>query len=205
MGLQAMIASLDWNKYHRQSHSTNFISRDQRGNNRRESMRARQMHRGGRQLNRGGFQFRTNIGRGFKSNITSGTNCWRCGGVYHSPNDCNVKDKICNKCGQMGHIQRVCAGQFKRAAEVSEYPPSKIAAIDTREKSEEPKTEDSEIKFHSQSENSAETYMTKERIIDRHDEAVLVITGETSSYPSNVDAIYGMSIQCIATRVKSPC
>ncbi|KAL1402186.1 hypothetical protein pipiens_019839, partial [Culex pipiens pipiens] len=42
--------------------------------------------------------------------------CWRCGGQFHSPDDCTSIDKICDKCGRRGHIQRACVVGGKRSA-----------------------------------------------------------------------------------------
>lgn len=148
---QALIAPVqsfpNWEASRQQRHP-GFGSRggfQQRGNYRGNGTKERQMYRGG------SFQSQTNRGRRFQArpyrgggssgysryNSSQEENCWRCGGVYHSPNDCNVKDKTCNKCGQVGHIQRVCFGQFKRAGgETSDAPPKKIAAVEVRGKAE---------------------------------------------------------------------
>ncbi|XP_021709180.1 uncharacterized protein LOC110679262 [Aedes aegypti] len=98
--------------------------------------------------NRGRFQSWPNKGGSSRPRSSSEENCWRCGGVYHSPNNCNVKDKICDRCGQMGHIKRVCFGNFKRTGgEVLDVPPKKIAVIEDCGKcEEEPKVENSVIK-----------------------------------------------------------
>ncbi|XP_058822026.1 uncharacterized protein LOC131683769 [Topomyia yanbarensis] len=145
---QALIAPVqsfsNWDASRQQRYPANFGSRGgvyQRGSYRGGATRAREIYRGGNfqnQMNRGRFQFRMNRGVGSQSSPSSDRNCWRCGGVYHSPNDCNVKEKVCNKCGQVGHIQRVCFGSFKRAGEHTlDIPPNKIAAIEIQGKSDD--------------------------------------------------------------------
>ncbi|XP_058448322.1 uncharacterized protein LOC131428400 [Malaya genurostris] len=65
-------------------------------------------------------------------NSQSSDRCWRCFSVYHSANICNAKDKICNKCGIVGHIQRACTtSAYKRPAENGlETIPAKIANVE---------------------------------------------------------------------------
>lgn len=151
---QALIAPVQsfpsWDVSRQRRYPNSFGSRGgvyQRGSYRGNSTRGRQMYRGGffnAHMNNGrGFQSRMN--RGGRPEVPTVESCWRCGGVYHSPNDCNSKEKTCNRCGQVGHIQRVCYGSLKRAGgEVSTVPPSKIAAVETQGKSEEvPMTQDS--------------------------------------------------------------
>lgn len=35
-------------------------------------------------------------------------NCWRCGSVFHHPDQCPIRQRVCHNCGQVGHIVRVC-------------------------------------------------------------------------------------------------
>lgn len=78
----------------------------------------------------------------------SGVRCRRCDSVLsvnHSEDNCIVKDKICNSCGGVGHIQRACPsrGPYKRPAqEYSEAPSAKIAVV---EKTEEDMGEEEKV------------------------------------------------------------
>ena len=38
----------------------------------------------------------------------SNTNCWNCGGDRHPMYDCPARNKTCNYCGRIGHLQRMC-------------------------------------------------------------------------------------------------
>lgn len=107
----------DWNRQRR------FAEHDNRGGGYQRSYQAR---RGAWRAPRGRQPFR---GRSLQSNPTRGECCWRCGGIYHSEDDCRVKDKICNKCGCVGHIQRTCTSK-RPATEASDTPPSKIAVLE---------------------------------------------------------------------------
>lgn len=87
---------------------------------------------------------RGSLGGGPHVSPQSGERCWRCYSVYHSANNCTVKDKICNGCGRVGHIQRACRSRetYKRPAqEYLEAPSTKIAFV---EKTEEAKEEEEE-------------------------------------------------------------
>lgn len=140
---QAMVAPVrsfsNWDIAHQQSYPTRgggYMSGSYRG----APFQSRQAYRGGytqNQINRGRRQH-SRFGRGGASQPSSSDgNCWRCGGVYHSPNDCRVRDKICNRCGQSGHIQLVCFNSGKRAGGGSvDKPPNKIAAIEMQEQHE---------------------------------------------------------------------
>lgn len=78
-----------------------------------------------------------------------GERCWRCYSVFHSADDCSAKEKLCNRCGEVGHFLRACPkfrpgavrGQMKRPAvqELPEVPPYKVAFVD---KAEQSKTEE---------------------------------------------------------------
>lgn len=60
--------------------------------------------------------------------------CWRCGSQYHSPDECRSIDKICDKCGRRGHIQRACVEGGKRlATERLDTTPRKIATVEKEE------------------------------------------------------------------------
>lgn len=64
--------------------------------------------------------------------------CWRCNTIYHSADDCNCKDKVCNNCGKIGHIRRACkslSGQIPKrvVAEAMQDTPKEIAAIEKME------------------------------------------------------------------------
>lgn len=68
---------------------------------------------------------------------TRGEKCWRCHSPYHGGNDCSHKDKRCNYCGILGHIQRACRSHrhmsgIKRPTDLMEDAPQsrKIAAIE---------------------------------------------------------------------------
>lgn len=72
------------------------------------------------------------------SRSSSFEKCWRCNTVYHSADDCDCKDKVCNYCGEIGHIRRACtllSGQVpKRQVSESLQDTSKeIAAIEKME------------------------------------------------------------------------
>lgn len=57
--------------------------------------------------------------------------CWRCGGQFHSPDNCTSINKICDKCGRRGHIQRACVVGGKRSAtEGLENDPREVAAVE---------------------------------------------------------------------------
>ncbi|XP_062546292.1 uncharacterized protein LOC134212426 [Armigeres subalbatus] len=74
--------------------------------------------------------------------------CWRCFSVYHSANICTAKDKVCNRCGSIGHIRRACVfGGPKRTAQEMETTPAKIAAV---EKVEEVKVDEGMETNHNQ-------------------------------------------------------
>lgn len=67
--------------------------------------------------------------------------CWRCGNPDHEPEVCWAIRKRCNKCDEVGHIQRVCRqpGSKRRTESVSR-PDSKgkqIALLDKEEVVEE--------------------------------------------------------------------
>ncbi|XP_021695268.1 uncharacterized protein LOC110675181 [Aedes aegypti] len=95
---------------------------------------------GGRSF-RGGFraqrtgQIYAGSSPSFRS--TRGEKCWRCHSPYHGGNDCSHKDKRCNYCGILGHIQRACRSHrhmsgIKRPTDLMEDAPQsrKIAAIE---------------------------------------------------------------------------
>lgn len=50
---------------------------------------------------RGGF-------RQVNPNSQSNSRCCRCGSIYHMEAECRMKHKVCNSCGKLGHISRVC-------------------------------------------------------------------------------------------------
>ncbi|XP_062565156.1 uncharacterized protein LOC134227584 [Armigeres subalbatus] len=88
------------------------------------------------------------------SQAQEGERCWRCYSVFHSETNCKVKDKYCNRCGVMGHIQRACPkanySSLKRSGqEQTDAPPYKIAAVEETNatKSEEGPATDSEAKL----------------------------------------------------------
>lgn len=89
--------------------------------------------RGGSRAPRGGHSY---AGGGPSYRSTRGEKCWRCHSPYHGGNDCNHKDKKCNICGILGHIQRACrsrsnvSGIKRPFAEPMEHIPRKIAAIE---------------------------------------------------------------------------
>lgn len=130
-----------WNASRPQRYSGNFIPRGgfQRGNIVRRGTwrgnRIRQSYSGG---SNGGTNYQTQQTR---SGPPRGGRCWRCGGVYHAAEYCSTKDKICNRCGRLGHIERVCSESVKRPSnEVLDATPGKIAAVEKSE--EEPKDKD---------------------------------------------------------------
>ncbi|XP_062551414.1 uncharacterized protein LOC134216566 [Armigeres subalbatus] len=122
-----------WDTSRQQRYPGNFASRGlraggfQRGNAWRRG--AWRNNRGRQSYTAGSFQtYQPRSGGPVR-----GERCWRCGGVYHSADDCNIKDKRCNKCGRIGHIQRVCSypETLKRHTDdVPDTVPNKIAAIE---------------------------------------------------------------------------
>lgn len=64
----------------------------------------------------------------------SKTKCWRCDSVFHSEDECFAKGKVCNNCGDLGHIRRACPSRFERGREqrmvrIREEPPQQIAIV----------------------------------------------------------------------------
>lgn len=73
------------------------------------------------------------VGGGDLVRATAKTKCWRCHSIYHEADVCGHRDKTCNYCGILGHIQRACrrAENMKRfVPEPPETNVKKIAAID---------------------------------------------------------------------------
>lgn len=56
---------------------------------------------------RGGSQGRVRF-HSSNSNNPGNSRCWRCGSIFHTEADCRAKHKVCNQCGKLGHIARVC-------------------------------------------------------------------------------------------------
>lgn len=136
-------AASGWGALRQQRYSGSFSSRGKRGGFQRGAAAHRGVWRGnrGRQSYTGGSYSGTNFqNHQIRSGHPRAGRCWRCGGVYHAVEDCTAKDKICDRCGRLGHIKRVCSASVKRPAqEELDEPPGKIAAV---EKSEEMKDEE---------------------------------------------------------------
>lgn len=124
-----------WDPSRQQRYSNNFAPRGARG---RGFQRGNTGSRGTWRSNRG----RPAYSGGYpqsqpsRSGPSRGERCWRCGGVYHDADDCNCIDKICDKCGEVGHIKRVCTnpGTRKRpTSDTSDGVPGKIAAVEKPE------------------------------------------------------------------------
>lgn len=107
----------------------------------------RQINWRGRGVSRGTFRANRGIRRGTRVfnqamlRNQSGTNCWRCGSFSHRSYSCPATEKVCHKCGRMGHIARACtssnrqtqARSWKRSADSVEHgTPRKIAAIESK-------------------------------------------------------------------------
>lgn len=66
---------------------------------------------GGQRSFRGAHNRGRAIGRPSFSGQKYGTvkNCWRCGSIFHFPQQCHAMGKVCRCCGEIGHIERVCS------------------------------------------------------------------------------------------------
>lgn len=132
-----------WNS-RQQRHASNFIPRGARVGS---YQRGNTGSRGTWRTNRGRYSGGSFQTQPFRSGPSRGERCWRCGGVYHDDEHCNVMDRNCNKCGRLGHIQRVCPypETLKRTApDALDVVPSKIAAVERLEeelKEEQPVSE----------------------------------------------------------------
>lgn len=65
--------------------------------------------------------------------------CWRCESVFHTPDECYSRGKVCNFCGQLGHIRRACPDRFtqvdahltgQRSTNIQEESPNRVAAVE---------------------------------------------------------------------------
>lgn len=77
--------------------------------------------------------------------------CWRCESVFHSPNNCTAKGKVCLQCGQLGHIRRACKAPGKRG-DVHSFGQQQMTSneessglVATIEKTEEIPAEDEKV------------------------------------------------------------
>nr|XP_029713492.1 uncharacterized protein LOC115257730 [Aedes albopictus] len=86
--------------------------------------RGAQNSRGGWRASRGGQQYRA--GRSFPK-------CWRCENFSHSPEECTAKERVCNFCGELGHIRRACQARFVKT-ESQSFGRSPVKVLDDSSK-----------------------------------------------------------------------
>lgn len=83
---------------------------------------------------------------------SSSGKCWRCESVFHSPNECTAKEKVCNYCGQIGHIRRACQARFtktdqsaQRPKKADEQSPERIAILEKEKIEDEPTANEGKV------------------------------------------------------------
>ena len=72
----------------------------------------RQLQQQQREGRPGGQSSRAHIWQGFRGGAeaapTATKECDRCLGTSHTTQECRAKNKICHKCGRLGHLERAC-------------------------------------------------------------------------------------------------
>ncbi|XP_065085197.1 uncharacterized protein LOC135707322 [Ochlerotatus camptorhynchus] len=136
---QGVVASVSASFPRNTSHYTSqrgfqhHVNRSMRGGSR--TLRGRQPYASG------GPSFRYTPKESYASGgssfrYTSKEKCWRCNSIYHEADVCGHREKNCNNCGILGHIQRACLsrgrghGMKRQATESLETTAKKIAAIE---------------------------------------------------------------------------